>query len=144
MKILHSFTLPVTPISLQKSGKRIFVVNGKPRFFKDKKAQSYQNGIVLLCRQHFPESRYEMPLALELKFVMPRPQRLKPTDSLAASKRPDLDNLIKGTQDALSEFWVDDDQIVCLIASKKYAPEGHFPCIGVTICDATSLFDDAQ
>ena len=142
MKILHSFTLPVIPKALQFSGKRLMVVAGKPRFFKDKKAQSYQNGIVLLCRQHLPESRYEMPLALELKFVTPRPQRLKPTDSLEASKRPDLDNLIKGTQDALSEFWVDDGQIVCLIASKKYAPEGHFPCIGVTISDATNLFDN--
>jgi len=144
MKILHSFTLPVTPISLQKSGKRIFVVNGKPRFFKDAKSQAYQKEITLLCRQHLPESRHEMPLALTLKFVMPRPQRLKLTDSLAASKRPDLDNLIKGTQDALSEFWVDDNQIVCLWAEKQYAPEGHFPCIGVTIRDATNLFDDAQ
>jgi Holliday junction resolvase RusA-like endonuclease len=143
MKSLHVFTIKVIPKPLQTSGKRLVVVNGKPRFFKSSAATAYQREIALQSARHLPAQPHEGPLSLRLSFVLPRPQRVK-GGCLLADKRPDLDNLIKGTQDALAGFWRDDAQIVCLIAGKKYAPEGHFPCIGVTICDATSLFDDAQ
>lgn len=144
MKTFHSFTIPVTPKPLQFSGKRIFVVAGKPRFFKDAKALAYQRDISFFCRRHLPDTPHACPLALTLTFVLPRPLKLKKSDSIAAVKRPDLDNLIKGTQDALSDFWRDDSQIVYLVALKSYATEGMAPCIGILIQDASNLFSDAQ
>jgi Holliday junction resolvase RusA-like endonuclease len=70
-------------------------------------------------------------------FVIRRPQSLggkkHPEGRLLAPKRPDLDNLQKGLQDALKGFWEDDSQIVELNLRKVYAAKGEEPKIEVQI-----------
>jgi Holliday junction resolvase RusA-like endonuclease len=131
---LHAFTIPVAPKPLQTSGKRLVVVGGKPRFFKDKKASDYQKEIAFRARKHAPKSPHECAILLSLDFFLPRPVRAKA--DLQATKRPDLDNLIKGTQDALSEFWKDDSQIIHLMSRKFYAAPDESPRIVVRITEA--------
>jgi Holliday junction resolvase RusA-like endonuclease len=131
---LHAFTIPVAPKPLQTSGKRLVVVGGKPRFFKDKKASGYQKEIAFRARKHAPKAPHECAILLSLDFFLPRPVRAKA--DLQAVKRPDLDNLIKGTQDALSEFWKDDSQIIHLMSRKFYAATDESPRIVVRISEA--------
>jgi Holliday junction resolvase RusA-like endonuclease len=67
--------------------------------------------------------------------ILERPSRLNiksfTEEAIRHTKRPDLDNLQKGTQDALREFWVDDSLICSLHISKWYAPIGKPACIVV-------------
>lgn len=131
------FILPVCPLSLQTSGKRLMIRKGKPLFFKTKKATDYQSVIQLFSNAYKPAQPWEGPLMMQITFMLRRPERLNKkginTGRLFCDRRPDLDNLIKGTQDALKGFWIDDSQICGLIAKKNYCAKGEEPCIMVAI-----------
>lgn len=132
-----AFTLPLDPISIQHGGKRVCVVGGRPRFFKTKKAASWQTAVGLAANRHRPPQPFSCPLALEVTFVIRRPQSLSakrhPDGRTPAPRRPDLDNLQKGLQDALQGFWEDDSQIVQLNLAKVYAARGEDPKIEIKI-----------
>ena len=73
---------------------------------------------------------HDGPLSLSLRFVLPRPKSL-PKKVEHHTKRPDVDNLVKGTLDALKGLcYIDDAQVVILVASKHY---GETPCVEVKI-----------
>lgn len=136
-----SFTLMVEPMSLQKSGKRMVIVRGKPRFFKNAEAERYQLAIRVMAAPHRPAEPFTGPLVVDFVFVLPRPATLNrksdPAGLIPCPKRPDRDNLQKGTQDALSDFWKDDGQIYDGRTAKFYAEKGGAPRIIVTIREAT-------
>ena len=127
-------------MSLQTSGKRMMIRNGKPMFFKAKSAESYQRTIRALASPHRPKEPLAGPLKVDFVFVLPRPARLMrkadPEGLIACPARPDRDNLQKGTQDALSDFWNDDGQIYDGRTAKFYAEKGGQPRISVTIWEA--------
>jgi crossover junction endodeoxyribonuclease RusA len=60
------------------------------------------------------------PLQLDVEFYLPRPQAHKHDDYVAV--KPDLDNLLKSTMDALSNagVWHDDAQVAAVVMSKRY------------------------
>jgi Holliday junction resolvase RusA-like endonuclease len=132
-----AFTIPLVPMSLQSSGKRMVIRNGKPMFFKNKKAETYQKAIKLYALSHLPQRPFSEALKVSYSFVLPRPSRLlrkgDPEGLVVCSVRPDLDNLVKGTQDALSDFWIDDAQIAILEVKKFYHEKGGSPRIEVKI-----------
>ena len=131
------FTIPVCPMSLQASGKRMMVRNGKPMFFKTKKATDYQKIVSLFSNPYRPDKPWDGPVCIQYIFILPRPERLNnkktPAKLIPCEKRPDLDNLIKGTQDALQGFWNDDSQICGLVARKYYCEKNKSPRIIVGI-----------
>ena len=63
---------------------------------------------------------------LDILFVMKRPTRLKGTDRQIHTKKPDLDNLLKGFMDGLP---FDDKLIHTVKASKVYSAKGEDPHI---------------
>ena len=65
------------------------------------------------------------PLRLEVEFFLPRSKAHKHDDYVAV--KPDLDNLLKSTMDALSQagVWRDDAQVVAVVASKRYEAENR-------------------
>jgi len=73
----------------------------------------------------------EMPLSVGVVFYLPdlaSGKRALPT------KRPDLDNLLKGFLDAGNGIlWLDDAQIVSLTVDKRYAKHGLHQAPGVTL-----------
>lgn len=137
MSLLAKFTIPIEPKSLQFSGKRMMVRNGQVRFFKTSEATRYQGAIAAFAHPYTPETPTEEPLIVDFLFILPRPQRFNTKSHhpsrILADKRPDLDNLVKGTQDALKAFWKDDAQIVSLYAQKFLAAKDEKPHIEVTI-----------
>jgi Holliday junction resolvase RusA-like endonuclease len=106
-------------------------------FFKNKRTQTYLDSIRILASVHKPKSPLSGPLDVEFRFVMKRPARLNrkadPDGRIWADTRPDWDNLVKGTQDALSDFWEDDSQICHARVLKQYAAKGEQPHISVQI-----------
>lgn len=124
------FVLPVKAIPSQTGGKRIRVIGGKPRFFKNTRTEAYINTITLLSRRYAPEEPFAAEVGVFLQFIMPKAKARKGDDCHII--RPDLDNLAKPVLDALKGFWRDDAQINSLHLTKEYA-DNEPPYIGVII-----------
>jgi Holliday junction resolvase RusA-like endonuclease len=135
MTDLIKFIIPVCPMSLQTSGKQMIIRHGRPIFFKTQKASDYQKIIRLYASKYRPNTPWECPIHLQVDYYLERPARLNAkkygTCAQYHPKRPDLDNLQKGTQDAFKGFWLDDSQIVALTLRKFYASVGSQPWIDV-------------
>ena len=65
---------------------------------------------------------YPGPVALEVRFLLPKPKSA-PKRQLYPAKRPDLDKLLRALLDGLTEggAWNDDAQVVRITAAKDYA-----------------------
>ena len=61
------------------------------------------------------------PVRVHVQFYLPRPKSL-PARISAATKKPDLDKLLRGALDAISGvLFVDDAQVIAVWATKAYA-----------------------
>jgi len=74
--------------------------------------------------------RLDGPMRVRMLFLFPRPLRLRRQRDKARPViphvgRPDWDNLVKSTQDALLRWWHDDKQVCVGEAAKLYAPHDH-------------------
>ncbi len=63
------------------------------------------------------------PVTLEVVFYLERPKTIPATQRPWPIKPPDLDKLVRGVCDGLTDaqVWTDDDLVVKIIASKRYA-----------------------
>lgn len=130
-----SFTLEIAPQAIQ-SGNRVAHVNGRTFVFSSKKKKAYVASISSQASKYKPNKPFEGAVTLHVGFILPRPQALKKgSDRTLHTKRPDLDNLIKGTVDGLSlaGFWKDDAQIAKCVSIKLYAGKGETAKIVVKI-----------
>ena len=76
-----------------------------------------------------------IPVYLTVHFYLPRHKRVKPGAVMPHTGKPDLDNLLKSTMDALTGIgvWKDDAQVIHTTVEKHYAEEktGAWICIGI-------------
>jgi Holliday junction resolvase RusA-like endonuclease len=100
------------------------VINGKIRFFTKAKVAKAQRGLVAQLCQHKPAQPLDCPVFVKIGFVLPIPMSMRKKPLVWHSKRPDLDNLLKGVLDALEPAgWVTDDaRIAGIHAIKTYGP----------------------
>ena len=64
-------------------------------------------------------SRSLLDLSVEVEFICPKPKASK-----RRHPRGDVDNFVKGPLDSMTtaeKFWNDDDQVIVLVASKRFA-----------------------
>jgi len=107
----------------------------RPRFskfgtHKSKPQVANENTIEALAAPHRPPEPIAGSVTLEVDVYLPIPKskskRWK-TDAIAGrvhpAKRPDLDNYVKQLLDCLGRlrFWLDDSQVVRIIAAKQYS-----------------------
>jgi len=73
----------------------------------------------------------EGPIALKIGFILPRPKAHKKENFVTV--KPDLDNLLKSTIDALTDrgVWRDDAQVAEIHTTKQYETANVAP--GATI-----------
>ena len=132
-----TFTIPVLPVSLQNSGRKVMVMGGRPVFYKDKKAKDWIKVVGFYANPHAPANPIQGPIRMTITFVMKRPVSLNAKDfstgRIPCDKRPDTDNLCKCLTDALIGFWEDDAQITDLHASKWFSAKNESPKIIITI-----------
>jgi crossover junction endodeoxyribonuclease RusA len=83
------------------------------------------------------------PLALTVHFLLPAPKTIK---RVWPTTRPDLDKLVRSTFDALTigGLWLDDSQVVTLMANKQYATDGMAPGAWLRIETVTTKGNDHE
>ena len=94
------------------------------------KSRSYKELVKAVAWENKPEELMLGPLRLEVDVYLVPPKNLhtKPKQALITSgelrptKKPDLDNLVKGIKEGCSKIiWHDDAQIVEMVVRKFYA-----------------------
>jgi Holliday junction resolvase RusA-like endonuclease len=110
---------------------RITIRNGHAWAYESERVRPWKQAVEISTRINLTKSVFysEVPVYLKLAFWLPRPKSL-PKKIDRHVKRPDLDNVIKSTVDAMTRAgaWKDDSQIYKLTAEKLYAPEGGECC----------------
>ncbi|MER1958824.1 MAG: RusA family crossover junction endodeoxyribonuclease [Solibacillus sp.] len=94
------------------------------------KSRSYKEVVKLVAWENKPQEPILEPIRLEVDVYLMPPKNLhtKPKQALIASgelrptKKPDLDNLVKGIKDGCTQIiWHDDAQIVEMVVRKYYS-----------------------
>ena len=104
--------------------------------YNPKTADEWKNQVIAGLWEHRLKE-IEGPISLYLSFVLPRPKVMNgnkyPDGVIPHIKKPDIDNLVKSTMDAMSDMgiWGDDRQVCQLITRKNYQSKGG--AIGVII-----------
>ena len=137
-----SFTVPGAP---RGKGRPQFARRGKfVTTYTDDKTASYENLVALACREEMrgrPPLDGPVWLQVVATFAIPasasKVKKLEMlTGKVGATKKPDLDNIVKAVLDGLNAVaFVDDVQVIRISARKEYGP---LPGVSVRI-DATTL-----
>lgn len=143
MLLVH-FEVPTIPIAQLRpravnAGGRILVVGNPAKH----PVNDYKATCRLVASQHHNGAPIDGPLALQIEFILPRPKRLiwkeRSMPRAHHDRRPDLDNLLKSTIDALTGLlWRDDNQIQDLHSLKWYAAGDEQPHVEVTVRRTTN------
>lgn len=122
--------------------KRASVRGGKAVIFSDsKKIAPWRQDVVAAARAAMPAGWVPMsgPIVLVLTFWLPRPKGAPKTTDILPKGGLDIDKLMRGTADAMTNagVWVDDSQVVSAHLFKFYSvgpdlekiyqPEFHRP-----------------
>lgn len=75
------------------------------------------------------------PISANIQFYLPRPKS-RPKRECYPDRKPDLDKLIRGIFDAMSQVgvWRDDAQVVSLITHKVYVGDGQLAAMSTPGC----------
>lgn len=118
---------------------RAFARNGHARVYDPGTADGWKGCVLAAFGPMLPPAPFEGALSVCLDFYLPRPQRLmsksSPDGRIAHIGHVDLDNLAKGTLDALTSLgvWHDDGQVMRLCCTKWYASKSERPGANVLI-----------
>lgn len=82
------------------------------------------NARIAMTREKFTQFDKDVPVSVRITFLMPRPKTVK---RHMPTVPPDIDKLCRAVLDALTDVgvWVDDSQVVDLVATKIYASGIH-------------------
>jgi Holliday junction resolvase RusA-like endonuclease len=113
---------------------RVTTIAGRPHNYTPTKhpVQTWKAAVAMGHSERWNGAPLEGPLRLEVRFALPRPQRLlarKWRDLMVwHSCKPDCDNLLKATKDALTGLaWRDDSQVCQCYTEKRYANTNEPP-----------------
>lgn len=91
-----------------------------------KRYLSYKSLIAYQLRHHYKGDPLDAAVGVEVRFRMPIPKSLKNKvqPGQLHTKKPDIDNLIKGLFDAVNGLlWVDDNRVASMQVSKVYSDD---------------------
>ena len=110
------------------------------RFYDSDVADAWKRAVQIALLEMATQTRWELtlgPVAVELRFAMPRPKShfgakgLKPSEPVAHVGKPDVDNLAKLILDQITRntrIWRDDSQVVSLTVHKFWATANEQGC----------------
>lgn len=107
----------------------------RPRQYNTTKTKAMRNAMALAAHRHKPSKPLEGPIELHMVVFGARPKSC-PKKRWAWTVKPDLDNFIKLIDAFNGILWVDDNQIIEIVAKKEYSEKpGFYFCVSeVTKC----------
>jgi Holliday junction resolvase RusA-like endonuclease len=151
---LVSLRIPCVPVAQPRqrhalrsgAGGRMFVSNYTPT--KDP-VNVYKATIKHLVRERWPHPPIGCVLQATVVFVFDRPASLlrprSPSQRVFCDNSRDVDNLLKSTFDALNKLlWLDDRQVVSIVAEKVYRSLDESPHVGVSLYAPSSLMTQQE
>lgn len=114
--LIHSFRAYGIP--KPQARPRAFVMGTSARIYSPK--TDWFRIVHQAALEHRPPVPMDLPVYLNVRFVMPRPKS-KRTQRWACS-RPDSDNLLKAVMDAMTnaKWWTDDGRVALVTLQKLY------------------------
>jgi len=119
------------------------VAKGRPRFarrgkfvatYTPKKTQQSEDDFKTQSIPHRPATPFKKAIRLTVNFSYIKPKSRK--KNAYWTTKPDTDNLVKLVKDSMNGiFWIDDSQVVELIATKHYGEENYTEVILETLED---------
>ncbi len=110
------------------------------RVYDARTAEGWKGAVALAVKSQLPAAPLEGPLAVEIRFVLPRPQSLMrrkdPDGEIWHTGAGDCDNFAKAVLDALTQLglWRDDRQVAFLHVTKFYASKTGRSGAALTVC----------
>ena len=121
------------PKSMKVGGIARFQRGGKVHMVPKRANSEWALLVGQIGRAHAPAAPFIAPVRLTATFLMPRPKSAAKR-ILFPMTRPDLDNCLHKLSDQFNGvFWKDDSQVVDLVATKRFAPEGQAPGLELMI-----------
>jgi Holliday junction resolvase RusA-like endonuclease len=143
-----TITIPIVPRAQKRARSRIAGRPGKQfvQVYTDTAQRTEQDNFRALLYQSLPDGFAPISGAVSLSVIafMPIPACSKRqysnyrNDLIFHTKKPDLDNLVKHVKDCCKGVvWLDDKQVVNLLASKKYGEPARWEIqIGLEVANA--------
>lgn len=126
-------------INLKPHGQMRSRATARGRFakvYKAKEQRLEEDKLAALLYEHKPATPWSGPIRLivQARFRPPKSSKKKTAAMLEGrtkhTKKPDVDNIVKHLKDVMSGvFYLDDKQIVEVIASKSYAECAHYDIV---------------
>lgn len=106
----------------QQGSARGFVVGNRAVITSaNRNLKPWRNLVSSEAQKVAPARLMEGPIKLGLNFIMPRPKSAPKTRVILPDKRPDLDKLVRGILDALTNvIYHDDSQVTAIMTTKRY------------------------
>ncbi len=118
-------TFEVSGLPVSQGSMRAFVVKGHAVITSSSKSLGQWRQLVALKAQDVAAREFDGPIAIDLAFRLPKPKSAPKRKRLFATKRPDLDKLIRAVLDSLTHVLIKDDaQVIQISAVKDYGPPG--------------------
>ncbi len=146
---LVSLRIPCVPVSQPRqrhavrsgAGGRMFVSNYTPT--KDP-VNVYKATAKAATAKVWPHAPIGCIIQATVVFVFDRPASLlkprSPSQRILCDNSRDVDNLLKSTFDALNKLlWIDDRQVVSVVAEKVYRSLAESPHVGISLYAPSSL-----
>ncbi|MBC9783526.1 RusA family crossover junction endodeoxyribonuclease [Heliobacterium chlorum] len=116
---------------------RATTLGGHVKMFDPEKSANYKTYVRLVAQEHRPQHLLTCPLKVQVDIYKAMPKSLPVYKREAAERgeywpttKPDVDNVVKGVMDALTQvIWLDDTQVVELTVRKFYGDPRVEICI---------------
>jgi Holliday junction resolvase RusA-like endonuclease len=119
--------------------------NGRARMVESSKAVGPWRERIALAAHQSGAAMMPGAVAVDLRFVMPRPASTPKRSTPPAIKRPDVDKLARAVLDALTGIlFADDSRVVDLRARKRLAEIGETTGVHIEITNLSSALDPAS
>lgn len=120
---------------------RARIIGNRAGVYNPKTADDWKSAVMVAVREVMPFDQFTGPVAVSMDFYLKRPKRLMrakdPDGPIAHDTKPDIDNLMKSTIDAMTEVgvWSDDKLVACADVTKWYAAKGDRTGATVIVAD---------
>lgn len=125
MILLNEFVIKGNPATATAQQKQYKSINGHTIVYEKENVKKAKEDLYWRIYTHAPDEPYKANLCVRLMWLFDKQSLTKKENMTFNPKRPDLDNLAKGTLDVFQKagYFQDDSQIVRLELSKAWYRE---------------------